>query len=56
MMRGVTQYRCATRPFGSTTFRDTLVEEVIVESMDPSVALTGSALLLLLRNDDAGAR
>lgn len=42
MFRSVTQYRCATRLFGSTTWTDTLVEEAIVESMDPSIALTGS--------------
>lgn len=36
------QFRCATRIFGETDFTNTLVEELVSFSYDPSVALRGS--------------
>jgi hypothetical protein len=44
--RSTTTYRCAVRRFGQLTWTDTEVDEEIIESFDPSVALVGQGAAL----------
>jgi hypothetical protein len=46
MFASVTSFRCAVRLFGATAWDDTLVDDELIESFDPSVGLLGQGTAL----------